>query len=253
MRNAKNMKEHIMKTLLEKDKTALLSHLAQCKPDEALALLNASENGLSSSQADKIREHFGANSFMRSQKPSTAKRMASAFVNIFTVILFILALIEFYTQVLAVPAEQADPTGPAIIALMVIISGILRFIQETKSNNAAQNLQSMISSTCCVVRDGKECEIPMEDAVVGDIVLLAAGDMVPADMRSFYKPVFSDRRKRALRKVCGCLRRENGEKSRRMLESGFYGHECFVGVGNRRNRCNGHKRDVRTHCFECSD
>ena len=41
----------------------------------------------------------------------------------------------------------------------------------------------MISSTCCVVRDGKECEIPMEDAVVGDIVLLAAGDMVPADMR----------------------------------------------------------------------
>ena len=183
MRNAKNMKEHIMKTLLEKDKTALLSRLAQCKPDEALALLNASENGLSASQADKIREHFGANSFMRSQKPSTAKRMASAFVNVFTVILFILALIEFYTQVLAVPADQADPTGPAIIALMVIISGILRFIQETKSNNAAQNLQSMISSTCCVVRDGKECEIPMEDAVVGDIVLLAAGDMVPADMR----------------------------------------------------------------------
>ena len=71
-----------------------------------------------------------------------------------------------------------------IILTMVIISGVLRFVQEARSNNAAEKLLEMITTTTCVERleDGKK-EIPLEEVVVGDIVHLAAGDMIPADMR----------------------------------------------------------------------
>ena len=67
---------------------------------------------------------------------------------------------------------------------MVIISGTLRFIQETRSGNAAKKLLEMISNTCTVTRIGQEKkEIPLDELVVGDIIHLSAGDMLPADVR----------------------------------------------------------------------
>lgn len=71
-----------------------------------------------------------------------------------------------------------------IILTMVFISGTLRFVQESRSGNAAEKLLAMITTTCTVTRIGQEkTEIPMDDLVVGDIVHLSAGDMIPADVR----------------------------------------------------------------------
>lgn len=66
---------------------------------------------------------------------------------------------------------------------MVLISGILRFVQETRSGNVAAKLSEMIHTTVCVTREGEKKEIPLEEIVVGDIVSLSAGDMLPADVR----------------------------------------------------------------------
>lgn len=80
--------------------------------------------------------------------------------------------------------EDFDPLTVVIILTMVIISGTLRFVQESRSGNAAEKLLAMITTTCTVTRREQEkIEIPMDDLVVGDIVHLAAGDMIPADVR----------------------------------------------------------------------
>ena len=63
------------------------------------------------------------------------------------------------------------------------VSGVLRFVQETKSTNVAERLSGLIHTTASVVREGTVQEIPMEELVVGDLVLLSAGDMIPADLR----------------------------------------------------------------------
>ena len=80
--------------------------------------------------------------------------------------------------------EDFDCLTIVIILTMVIISGTLRFVQESRSGNAAERLLAMITTTCTVTRKGQEkVEIPMDELVVGDIVHLSAGDMIPADVR----------------------------------------------------------------------
>ena len=66
---------------------------------------------------------------------------------------------------------------------MVFISGALRFVQETRSGNVAEKLIGMLHTTACVERAGEKAELPLEEIVVGDLVHLSAGDMIPADLR----------------------------------------------------------------------
>ena len=117
--------------------------------------------------------------------------MAGAFINPFTAILFCLAFVSTITDMIfpyfslfgSVP-EDFDFLTVVIILTMVFISGTLRFVQESRSGNAAEKLLAMITTTCTVTRIGQEkTEIPMDDLVVGDIVHLSAGDMIPADVR----------------------------------------------------------------------
>lgn len=112
-------------------------------------------------------------------------------MNPFTAILFFLAVISAVTDMLF-PAlslmgntpEDFDPLTVVIITTMVILSGTLRYIQEARSGNAAEKLLDMITTTATVSRKGAPREeIPIDEVVVGDIVHLSAGDMIPADMR----------------------------------------------------------------------
>lgn len=90
------------------------------------------------------------------------------------------------TDIVWAKAGEEDPMTVIIIATMVMISGILKFVQETRSGNAAENLLKMITTTTCVIRPSTaEKELPMDEVVVGDIIHLSAGDMVPADVRIF--------------------------------------------------------------------
>lgn len=133
---------------------------------------------------EKNREEWGSNLVDSGQHKSFPRRLAEAFVNPFTAILTVLAIVSFVTDVVLPSTGEQDFMTIVVILTMVMLSGVLRFVQETRSNNAAEKLTSMVKNTTAVLREhtGRQ-EIPMEDVVVGDIVLLAAGDMVPADCR----------------------------------------------------------------------
>lgn len=98
-------------------------------------------------------------------------------------ILLVLAAISAFTGIaLADPGDQNYVTV-LIIAVMVLVSGTLRFVQETRSGNVAEKLIGMLHTTACVEREGKKAEISMDEIAVGDLVYLSAGDMIPADLR----------------------------------------------------------------------
>ena len=157
---------------------------AAASPDALLERVATAPDGLNAASAAASRELHGNNKVTHGKKLSLPKRIAAAFINPFTAILFALAGVSLCTDILWAAPGEANPTTVIIIMTMVIISGLLRFVQETRSGNAAENLLKMIKTTTCVLRqETGKTEIPLEDVVVGDIVHLAAGDMIPADMR----------------------------------------------------------------------
>lgn len=151
---------------------------------EALKFLNALPEGLTEDFVEESREKNGKNTVTHGKKESLFKRICGAFINPFTAILFVLALVSVVTDIILAAPEDKNYVTVIIITTMVMISGLLRFIQETRSGNAAANLSKMICTTACVERTetGKK-EISIDDIVVGDIVHLSAGDMIPADVR----------------------------------------------------------------------
>lgn len=148
----------------------------------------SSRSGLAESQVGKNRLYFGENKVTHQKKKSLPKRLIEAFVNPFTAILFCLSVISVVTDIIAPvmknTPEEVAPLTVIIIMTMVLISGALRFVQESRSGSAAEKLLAMITTTCTVDRqEQKRQEIPLEEVVVGDIIHLSAGDMVPADAR----------------------------------------------------------------------
>ena len=153
--------------------------------------LHTTLRGLDAENIVVSRTKYGSNKVTHEKKQSLAKRLAGAFINPFTAILFCLAVVSTmtdmvfpYFSLLGSSPEDFDPLTVVIILTMVMISGTLRFVQESRSGNVAEKLLSMITTTCTVTRrDQEKIEIPMDDLVVGDIVHLSAGDMIPADVR----------------------------------------------------------------------
>ena len=154
---------------------------------EVLLELGTTNKGLCSSLIGKSREEYGDNIVRHGKKESLLKRICNAFVNPFTAILFALAVVSTFTDIIFATPEDKSYITVIIITTMVMISGLLRFVQETRSGNAAAKLSQMIHTTTCVERleAGKQ-EISLNDVVVGDIVHLSAGDMVPADVRILF-------------------------------------------------------------------
>ena len=151
--------------------------------EEILRKYGTPGDGLTAELAERSRERYGTNILTYGKRESAVKRMFSAFINPFTVILLVLAVISAFTDIaLAEPGEQNYVTV-SIIAAMVVISGTLRFVQETRSGNVAEKLIGMLHTTACVERAGEKAELPMDEIVVGDLVYLSAGDMIPADLR----------------------------------------------------------------------
>ena len=151
---------------------------------EIYEVLNTSPEGISGAQTEELREQYGENRITRGKKLSLAGRLKSAFVNPFSLILCALALVSLFTEVIWAKPGEKNPASVVIIAGMVLVSGVLRLVQETRSGNAAARLSGMLRTTACVERleSGRQ-ELPLEELVVGDVVHLAAGDMIPADLR----------------------------------------------------------------------
>ncbi len=157
--------------------------LAMMQPTaELLTQVGSSPRGLSPEQVQANRETYGENVITKANQASLWQKIYESIINPFTVILLIIALVSLVTNViLAEPGEQ-DPTTPIIILVLVMVSGAIRFFQELKSDQAASNLSSLIVNTATVIRDGQEREVPIDELVVGDLVKLSAGDMLPADV-----------------------------------------------------------------------
>ncbi|MCL6433813.1 MAG: magnesium-translocating P-type ATPase [Leptolyngbyaceae cyanobacterium HOT.MB2.61] len=145
-----------------------------------LARLNTRRKGLTDAEVKERLRQYGLNEVAHEKPPHWVVQLLQAFNNPFVYILLGLAIVSFLTE---------DLKGTIVLTLMVVISGLLRFVQEFRSTQAAAKLKAMVSTTATVSRRdntfdrSRQKEVPIQQLVPGDIVHLSAGDMVPADAR----------------------------------------------------------------------
>ena len=176
--------------------SARLIDIARLSADAALEKLDSSTDGLLDREAEERLDRYGANTVHHKAVKSIPRQLLDRFKNPLNILLLTLAAISFF---------MGDRESSAIISVMVLLSVILSFLQEYRSNNAAEKLRAMVSTTATVLRKDKRAgipkevsdafnirltpqapvkkEVPIENLVPGDIIRLSAGDMIPADVR----------------------------------------------------------------------
>lgn len=142
-----------------------------------------SEQGYTEKQVEENRTQYGSNILSGRASDTVLYRLRRAFVNPFAVILLILASISFVTDVLLASNFSRNMTTVIIILSMLLISGVVRFMQELRAKSVADHLTGMIASNILVRRNNKWVGLSSTELVVGDQVRLLAGDRVPADIR----------------------------------------------------------------------
>lgn len=189
--NRIEVRQTAQKAAIRDEQNRRIQFAATHPTQETLGYLNTTLCGLEPGKVEENRSEYGSNKVTREKKKTLPQRLAGAFINPFTAILFCLALVSSFTDMIfphfslfgCVP-KDFDCLTVVIILTVVFLSGTLRFVQESRSGNAAEKLLAMITTTCTVTRKGQEmAEIPLDEVVVGDIVHLSAGDMLPADVR----------------------------------------------------------------------
>ena len=163
----------------------LLSSIAYLDAEAALAALGSARLGITDDEAERRREAHGRNEVAHEKPPTWYAELGRAFANPFNFLLTTLAVVSVLT---------GDDRAAVVIGFMVVLSTVLRFMQEFRSNKAALALQALVRTTATVERANDEFEpgvtpvthrreIPLAELVPGDIVYLSAGDMIPADVR----------------------------------------------------------------------
>jgi Mg2+-importing ATPase len=147
---------------------------ARADSDIVLKELGSQLDGLSEAEADSRLKQIGTNEIVRERRQTALIRLLSNITNPLVLLLLALGVLSFLT---------GDLRATAVIFVMVVLGVVLRFFQEMRADKAAEKLQAMVSNTATLVRDGKEEEASIKLLVPGDIIRLAAGDMVPADVR----------------------------------------------------------------------
>lgn len=158
-----------------------LEAFASCPPEQLFRQLDSQPGGLDPAQAQRVRERVGTNLVEQEKPLSPLHHLWLCYCNPFNLLLTALAVLSWVTE---------DLQAALVIGCMVLVSTLLRFVQETRSNRAAESLQALVDNTASVLRPGAPSpdrrgavEVPFRDLVPGDVVLLAAGDMIPADLR----------------------------------------------------------------------
>ncbi len=166
--------------------TGPLTQGSQEAPAELFKRLQSSPDGLTQAQAEAIRARVGPNEVEHEKPPSDWKRLWLSYKNPFNVLLTVLAAVSYFT---------ADIKAAIVIGAMVAMSTLLRFVQERRSNHAVQALKELVGNKASVLRPGSAklaadtaipaaaLDIPIALLVPGDVLLLSAGDMIPADCR----------------------------------------------------------------------
>ncbi|MBE6925879.1 MAG: cation-translocating P-type ATPase [Ruminococcaceae bacterium] len=147
---------------------------------QVLDKLGVTTQGLSAQEAEKRLSEYGPNKLKEAEKPSLLRRFLNQLKDPMLIILMIAAAVSALTGMLSGENEWAEVI---IIIAVVLLNAILGVVQESKAEAAIEALQTMTAATCKVIRDGKQISLPSSELVPGDIVVLEAGDAVPADGR----------------------------------------------------------------------
>ena len=192
--------------------------------ESVFSQVKSSESGLSSSEAEKRLSENGKNKLKEGKKKSIFSRVMAQLSDPMIIILIVAAVISAATD--WIENGVGFPTDTVIIMVVVLINTVLGVVQESKAEAAIQALQEMSAATSKVLRDGKMISVRSEDLVVGDVVVLEAGDSVPADCRLF---------------ECASLKVEEaaltGESvpAEKMMTALNCGEDADIPLGDRRN------------------
>ena len=146
----------------------------QAEVSAVLEKMNTTPSGLTSEEAEARLEQYGPNEIAKEKHQTLLMRLWDNVKNPLVILLTVLGIVTYIT---------GDVPGTVVIFMMVLLGIVLRYVQESRADSAAEKLKAMVSTTATVMRDGKRQEIALKDLVPGDIVLLSAGDMSPADVR----------------------------------------------------------------------
>ena len=139
------------------------------------------EAGLSQLEAEHRLKEFGPNTIRQAKPKRWYHYFLESLFTPFNIILLGITLLLCYTDLIL--PEEPSYANIIVIGILVAASTLLDFFEEYRSNKAANKLKELVATTCTVIRDGKEIQIPIKNATVGDIVVLSAGSMIPADLR----------------------------------------------------------------------
>ncbi|MEF9936215.1 HAD-IC family P-type ATPase, partial [Carnobacterium sp.] len=158
----------------KKSKDNELKKLGYLQEEEVLSQFGTSLAGLTEDEAKNRLEKYGPNE-VASQKPTPwFILLIEAFKDPFVYVLMLLLVVSALTN---------DVEASIVMGLMILFSAGIRFVQEYRSQKASLALKELIETTCAVTRDGETRELPIDEVVPGDIVVLSTGDMIPADAR----------------------------------------------------------------------
>jgi Mg2+-importing ATPase len=147
-------------------------------------ILEATEFGLTEQQVEERLEKFGSNEVVHEKAPAWYIQFIQAFITPFNAVLVLIATTSFIIDIVLTSPANRDYKTVIVVGVMIILSSVIRFWQEFRSNLAAEKLKSMVKTTATVLRkDEGKIEIDIKDIVPGDIIFLSAGDMIPADCR----------------------------------------------------------------------
>ncbi|MDD4475323.1 MAG: magnesium-translocating P-type ATPase [Eubacteriales bacterium] len=177
--NKKKLRNQIQKN--KQDTEGKLRSYAFLTTKDLFSSLSSAQLGLTSDEVENRQAEFGKNVISIGNKNTVLHRLREAIINPFNVILLIVTVVTYFTDVVA--SSKPDYLTVIIVLSMVLLSSFVAFIQSQRSNAAVEELFQMISNKSDVWRDGKLSGIPMDEVVPGDIVRLSAGDMLPADVR----------------------------------------------------------------------
>ena len=142
---------------------------------ELLNRLGSASTGLTSEQAEKLLKEVGPNTVAAGGHQSVVMDLLHRCKNPLVVQLLVMCALFYWVA--------DDAPSASIVGAMVVLSVFLSYFQETRSSRAVEKLQKMVKTTVTVLRDGKETDIQLEEVVPGDVVILAAGSLIPADLR----------------------------------------------------------------------
>jgi Mg2+-importing ATPase len=151
-----------------------LMELCTLPAAEVLQRLCVTEKGLSDEQVETAREEYGSNILSHRKEPGIVMELLQRCRNPLVIQLLVIC---------GVSLLMGDVRAATVVGAMVLLSVVLAYVQEHRSSKAVEKLNAMVQANSLVIRDGKECEIPLAEIVPGDVVILQAGALIPADLR----------------------------------------------------------------------